>query len=204
MAHAGQCTDRGSKRPVKTWPNPCSRTLPNLTNHSNSQRNANHGCAAVGLCQRRGRSMVGLRLAGRRASARESGDAERCTSSGCGACPPSAPLRALCLFLQVANAAPAAGWAPMFPALVEVERSLDPAAEPTCLRLHCHRPSVRMPMAWRMHREGVEGPGAKPLGERVIEPLRPHLSRAYARDRADPLSLVHRSTPDAVVTEASI
>ena len=92
----------------------------------------------------------------------------------------------------------------MFPALVEVERSWDPAAKPTCLRLHCHRPSVRMPMACRMHREGVEGPGAKPLGERAIEPLTPHPSHAYAHDLADTLSVVHRSMPDAVVPDESI
>ena len=55
-----------------------------------------------------------------------------------------------------------------------------------------------------MDREGTRGRGGKPLGDRAIEPLTPHLSREYARDRADTLSLVHRSMPDAVVTEASI
>jgi hypothetical protein len=87
---------------------------------------------------------------------------------------------------------------------VLMESSADQLSNPDCSRARCDRPYVRVPVSYQCVREGACGSGGKPLGDRAIEPLTAHVSLAYARDRADTLCLVHRSTPDAVVTEASI
>ena len=73
-----------------------------------------------------------------------------------------------------------------------------------CTRARSSARCDKVSMSCQWIREGACGSGEKPLGDRAIEPLTAHVSLAYARDRADTLCLVHRSTPDAVVTEASI
>ena len=87
---------------------------------------------------------------------------------------------------------------------VLMESSADQLSDPDCSRARCDRPYVRVPVSYQCVREGAPGRGAKPLGDRAIEPLIAHLSRAYACDRADTLSAVHRSMPDAGVPDASI
>ena len=59
-------------------------------------------------------------------------------------------------------------------------------------------------MVLRIIEKALKGQGAKPLGDRAIEPLPAPVSRAHRRDRTETLSRVHRSTPDEIVAEARV
>ena len=60
---------------------------------------------------------------------------------------PPCHCRVCALFPHVANAEPALRWARAVATLIEVERSWAPASHAMCVRLGCHRLTVRMPMA---------------------------------------------------------